>query len=190
MSYFPLFLNIENKKFLIIGGGRIAFLKLRHMLDFTKNISLISKEFNKEMLEYINELQLKYSIKEYEEKDLNGYDIIIVAIDDYALQEKIYFQAKKKNCICNCVDLQQYCDFIFPSYIKKGDLTIAISTSGSSPAFAKYLKIYISKLIPSNIGEFLKQMKNFRKTMPKGGDRMKFLDNKAKEYINSWKKIY
>jgi precorrin-2 dehydrogenase/sirohydrochlorin ferrochelatase len=85
------------------------------------------------------------------------------------------------------VDLQQYCDFIFPSYVKKGDLTIAISTGGASPAVAKQLRIYLSKLIPNSIVDFLEQMKEYRKTMPKGKERMRFLDNKAKEFIQSWR---
>ena len=76
--------------------------------------------------------------------------------------------------------------FIFPSYIKKDDLTIAVSTSGSSPAIAKYLRIYLEKIIPNSIGDFLKKMKEYRKTMPKGKKRMKFLDEKAKEYIKTW----
>jgi len=70
--------------------------------------------------------------------------------------------------LCNCVDSVEYCDFIFPSYIKKDDLTIAISTSGSSPALAKHLKIYLKNLIPE--------------------ERMKFFDKKAKNFINSWSK--
>lgn len=86
------------------------------------------------------------------------------------------------------MDLPNCCDFIFPSYIKKGDLTIAISTSGTSPAFAKNLRIYLEKIIPNNVNEFLKKMKEYRKTMPKGKDRMKFLDKQAKEYIEKWNK--
>ncbi len=187
MSYFPMFISLENRKILIIGGGNIALEKLNHLLNFTKNISFISKEFTKSILSIIEENNLKYVQKEYENSDLTGFDIVIAAIDDFALQEKIYFQAKRTNCLCNCVDLQEYCDFIFPSYIKKGDLTIAISTSGTSPAFAKYLKIYISKFIPNSVIEFLKQMKEYRKTLPKGKDRMQFLDQKAKEYIESLK---
>ncbi len=81
------------------------------------------------------------------------------------------------------MDSVDYCDFIFPSYIKKDDLTIAISTSGASPALAKHLRIYLSKLIPSSISAFLNEMKKLRKTLPKGKERMKMLDKKAKRYF-------
>jgi len=66
---------------------------------------------------------------------------------------------------------------------KKGDLTISISTSGASPAMAKRVRIYIEKLIPSNIGEFLKEMRGLRKTMPKGKERMRFFEEKSDKYI-------
>jgi precorrin-2 dehydrogenase/sirohydrochlorin ferrochelatase len=70
--------------------------------------------------------------------------------------------------------------------LKKDDLTIAISTSGASPAMAKHLRIYLQNLIPDGIADFLKEMKQLRKTLPKGKVRMKMLDEKAKNYIKNW----
>ena len=186
MAYFPAFINFDNKKILIIGGGYIAYEKLDHLLDFTKNITVISKELSEDMMKLIQENSLKHTIKPYEKGDISGYDIIIAAVDDFDLQESIYKESRNYQCLCNCVDLQQYCDFIFPSYIKRDDLTIAVSTSGASPAMAKHLRIFLSKIIPESIGDFLKEMKGLRKTMPKGKERMKFLDEKAQEYIKSW----
>jgi precorrin-2 dehydrogenase/sirohydrochlorin ferrochelatase len=135
----------------------------------------------------IQQYNLTHYLKKYEKGDIKGFDIVIAAIDNFQLQEEIYLETRHYSCLCNCVDLQQYCDFIFPSYVKKGDLTIAISTGGASPAVAKQLRIFLSNLIPNSIVEFLEQMKNYRKTMPKGKERMQFLDQKAKEYIQSWR---
>ncbi len=187
MSYFPAFLKFDNKKILIVGGGFIAYEKLKHLLDFTKNITLIAKEFSADIRTLIEENSLFYTQKLYKEGDIKGFDIIIVAVDDFDIQEFIYKESRNYNCLCNCVDLPKYCDFIFPSYVKKGDLTIAISTSGTSPAMAKYLRIWLDKLIPDSIIDFLKQMKNYRKSMPKGKNRMQFLDKKAEKYIQTWK---
>ena len=187
MSYFPVFVKFDNKRILIVGGGNIALRKLKYLLEFTKNITLISNEYMNEVKELININSLSYEERNYNSKDAKGFDIVIAAIDNINLQEQIYFETRKINCLCNCVDLKEYCDFIFPAYIKKGDLTIAISTSGSSPAVAKQLKIWLNNLIPNTIGDFLSQMKEYRKTMPKGIERMKFLEKKAKDYISSWK---
>ncbi len=186
MSYFPAFLKFDDKKILIVGGGYIAYEKLDHLLDFTTNITLIAKDFSDEIEECIDKHFLKSFKKPYEEGDIKGYDIIIAAVDDFNLQEAIYMESRNHKCLCNCVDLQQYCDFIFPSYIKKEDLTIAVSTSGASPAMAKHLRIFLSQVIPDSIVDFLKEMRGLRKTMPKGKERMQFLDKKAEDYIKTW----
>lgn len=188
MSFFPTFIKLDDKKILIIGGGSIAYEKLEKLLDFTKNILIISPKISNNMLEKINQYNLKFENRLYQTGDIKEFSIAIVAIDDINLQAQIFEESKQYKCLCNCVDSVEYCDFIFPSYVKKDDLTIAISTSGISPAFAKHLKKYIKNIIPNGISDFLKQMKDFRNTMPKGKKRMQFLDKKAKNYIDSWSK--
>ena len=184
MSYFPAYLKIDDKKILIIGGGNIATEKLEKLLDFTNHIIILAEEFSDKISQLARENGLKTIQKRYEPKDIEGFDIVIVAIDDIQKQKEIYLEAKKKKILCNSVDAIEYCDFIFPSYIKKGDLTISISTSGASPAVAKYLRRYIEKLIPTSIDKFLIKMKNLRKKLPKGKERMKLLDEKAKEFFD------
>ncbi|MFA9373194.1 MAG: bifunctional precorrin-2 dehydrogenase/sirohydrochlorin ferrochelatase [Poseidonibacter sp.] len=187
MSYFPAFIRFDNKKILIVGAGKIAFEKCKHLLDFTSDITIISSFYCDEIKELISSHSLDFIQKDYEKGDIKGFDIVIAALDNLSIQESIYQESREFNCLCNCVDFTNYCDFIFPSYIKKGDLTIAISTSGTSPSMAKHLKIYLQKLIPDSIEDFLKQMKEYRDTMPKGKKRMEFLNNKTKEYISKWK---
>ncbi len=188
MGYFPAFFKLDNKKILIIGGGNVAFEKLEHLLDFTNDITIIAQELNQNMTQKIREKSLTFKIKSYEVGDIKEFSVVIVAVDDIPLQAKIFQESKLYNCLCNSVDSVEYCDFIFPSYIKKDDLTIAVSTSGASPAMAKHLRVYLQNLIPDTIGEFLKEMKSLRKTLPKGKDRMKMLDEKAKKYIENWSK--
>ncbi|MBL0708378.1 MAG: bifunctional precorrin-2 dehydrogenase/sirohydrochlorin ferrochelatase [Sulfurimonas sp.] len=186
MAYFPAFIKLDSKNILIVGGGKIALEKLEHLLDFTKDISIIALNFSDEMLRCIQKNKLSYEKRAYKQGDISEVGVVVVAVDDIALQAKIFAESKNYNCLCNSVDSVEYCDFIFPSYIKKDDLTIAVSTSGASPAMAKYLRIYLEHLIPESIGTFLKEMKNLRKTLPKGKKRMKMLDEKAKNYIQNW----
>jgi len=187
MSYFPAFLKLDNKKILIVGGGYIAFEKLEHLLDFTSDISVIALDFSDNMSKTIKEKNLYFEKRAYKVGDIKEFAVVIVAVDDIPLQAEIFAESKHYNCLCNSVDSVDYCDFIFPSYVKKDDLTIAISTSGASPAMAKHLRMYLQNLIPSGINEFLREMKNLRKTLPKGKERMKMLDKKAQNYIKSWK---
>jgi len=187
MSYFPAFLKLDNKKILIVGGGYIAYEKLEHLLDFTSDISVVALDFSDDMLKMIQDNNLHYEQRAYNKGDIADFAVVIVAVDDIPLQGEIFLESKQYNCLCNSVDSVDYCDFIFPSYVKKDDLTIAISTSGASPAMAKHLRIYLQNLIPPGISEFLQEMKNLRKTLPKGKERMKMLDKKAQNYIKSWK---
>jgi len=188
MAYFPAFLKLDDKKILIVGGGNIAYEKLQHLLDFTKEIYVIAQEYSDEMMHCINKENLHFEKRAYKEGDIKDFVIVIVAVDFIELQANIFQESKKYNCLCNAVDSVDYCDFIFPSYIKKDDLTIAISTSGTSPAMAKHLRKYLQDMIPSTISQFLEEMKALRKSLPKGKERMKMLDEKAKNYIKNWSK--
>ena len=188
VAYFPAFLKLENKKILIVGGGNIAYEKLQRILDFTNEIHVIAQEYSDEMMHRINKENLHFEKRVYKEGDIKDFAVVIVAVDSIELQAEIFQESKKYNCLCNTVDSVDYCDFIFPSYIKKDDLTIAISTSGASPALAKYLRQYLQKMIPDTLSEFLEEMKALRKSLPKGKERMKMLNEKAKNYIKNWSK--
>jgi len=186
MSFFPSYINLNNKKILLVGGGDIALEKLEKLIDFTQDISIIAKEVSTKFLNFATRYQIPIIQKTYQEGDIDGFDIVIVATNTISLHQEIYQESRDSRILVNSVDNTAYCDFIFPSYIKNGDLTISISTSGASPAMAKRVRIYIEKLIPSNIGEFLKEMKSLRKTMPKGKERMKFFEEKSNKFIQEY----
>ncbi len=188
MTYFPAFIKLDGKKILIIGGGTIAREKLEKLLDFTTDITLLAKEVAPQTAFLIEKHGLPLLQRYYKKGDIEGFDIVIAAVDDMELQKELYEETRSYKCLYNAVDLPEYCDFIFPSYIKQGELTIAVSTSGASPAFAKQLRIYLQNLIPKNLNEFLQEMREYRKTLPKGKERMKMLEEKAKQYIEGWKK--
>ncbi len=183
MAYFPAFVKLDERNILIIGGGHIAYEKLEHLLDFTHNINIIAQNISPQMQRKIEEYSLTYSEKAYQEGDIKEFDIVIIAVNDIKLQAAIYEESKAYKCLCNAVDSVDYCDFIFPSYIKKGDLTLAVSTSGASPAVAKHFKRYLLKKIPDSIVSFLQEMKQLRSTLPKGTERMQQLDKKAENYF-------
>lgn len=186
MHYFPAFIKLNQRKILIVGGGRIAYEKLNHLLDFTHDIKVIAKVYSSQMHQRILAENLAYEERTYRIGDIEGFSVVIVAVDNIPLQAEIFQESKKHNCLCNAVDSVEYCDFIFPAYIKKNDLTIAISTSGASPALAKHLKQYLNNLIPSGVSAFLTEMKRLRSTLPKSNERMKMLDKKAEDYIKTW----
>ncbi len=185
MSFFPAYFSLENRKILLIGGGAIALEKLEKLVDFTHNITVITQEVSTDFLEFATLHQIAIEQRTYMVGDINGYDIVIVATDTIPLHRAIYEESRSSRILVNSVDDTAYCDFIFPSYIKRGDLTISISTSGASPALAKRLRAYIEKLIPSKIEGFLKEMRELRTTMPKGKERMQFFEKKTDDFIKN-----
>jgi len=189
MSYFPAFIQLEDKKILLVGGGSIAHQKLEKLLLFTKKIKIISSEFSNEISKLINENSLSYEKRFYKKGDIKDYFVVVVAVDDIEIQKSIYEESQHYKCLCNTVDSTKYCDFIFPSLVKRGDLTVAVSTSGSSPAFAKHFRTYLEKLIPDDIEIFLIEMKHFRNKFQKGKKRMDFLEKKVQSYIKKWRKV-
>lgn len=183
MSFFPAYFNLNNKKILLVGGGYIALEKLEKLVDFSNDISVISKEFSEEFSTYALNYNIKMDERSYEKGDIDGFDIVIVATDTITLHKAIFEESRTSRILVNSVDSTAYCDFIFPSYVKRGDLTISISTSGASPALAKRLRLHIEKLLPDNIEHFLQEMKSLRKTMKKGRERMQFFEEKTEKFM-------
>lgn len=183
MAYFPIFFNLDDKRILVVGGGKIATQKLEKLVQFSKEITVIAKEVSKEAYDLIKSNCLTHYQRAYQHGDIEGFDIVIVATDNIAMQESIFKESRGRGILVNAVDNVDYCDFIFPSFIKRGDLTIAFSTSGASPAFAKQYRRKIESSLPSDVDEFLQKLKKLRATMPKGKERMEYLENLVEEYL-------
>lgn len=183
--YLPVMFDMRNKNVLVVGGGAIACEKLTRLVECTRSITVVARECSSQMEEMVEEYDLQCIRRAFEEADLEGMDIVIAAIDSLELQSQIFEMARARRILCNSVDLPAYCDFIFPSIIRRDDLIVAISTSGASPAAAKHLKRFFAALIPDSIGEFLTMMREKRNSLPKGKERMAHLDSLAAEYMHS-----
>ena len=178
-----MYMDMSGLKILLVGGGNIAVEKLEKLLDFTKEITVIASEVNLEMNTLIKDHCLALYQRPYKNGDINGFDIVVVATDTIDLHQEIYEESRQSRVLVNSVDDTRYCDFIFPSYIKRGDLTISFSTSGASPAFAKQIRRYFENVIPDNVDSFLQKMKNLRSELPKGKERMQKFEEMVREYM-------
>ena len=186
MTYFPMFMDMSDLKVLVVGGGYIATEKLEKLVDFTKEITVITLRVEEEAKDLIDKHALVLQQRAYEVGDIQGFDIVIVATDTVELHKAIYEESRGSRILVNSVDNTDYCDFIFPSYVKKDALTIAFSTGGASPAFAKQIRQHFEKIIPDSVGEFLQKMKGLRSTTPKGKERMKYFDELVEEYFKRY----
>ena len=183
MSYFPAYLQLENKRILLVGGGKIAAEKLEKLLDFSKEIVIVAAVADEEVRWMAKEHCLSLRIRPYRSREALEYDLVVVATDTVDLHRKIYEETRSSRVLVNSVDDTRYCDFIFPSYVKQGDLTVAFSTSGASPAFARQIRRWFEGVLPDGVGEFLQEMKSLRSTLPKGKERMRRFEAMARAFV-------
>ena len=154
------------------------------MLTFTKSITIISPDISSDIYKIIKKNKLNFKNRKYKKTDIKRFNIVIVTAPSIKLQKSIFKESKNySKCLCNCVDSKEYSDIIFPSFIKKGDLNITISTNGNSPAFTKQFKKYLEQQIPQDIDIFLKELGRLREELPKGGKRMKLFNKQVKHYL-------
>lgn len=158
--YLPIFLDLKGRKVLVIGGGRIAAEKLRKLVPCEAEVLVVTKEVKDE---YIAELaktgKINLEIREFSESDLEGVFIVISATDNSELNQRVYDLCSSRNIPVNSVDQKDKCSFIFSAEIRRGDLTIAVSTGGTSPGAAGVIRDKIESMISENAGLYFEEVK-------------------------------
>ncbi len=165
MTYFPFYCDIEQKKWLLVGGGRVAAGKFSRLIAFTEKITVIAPDISSEIRENAPSGVL-FLERDFEEADLGRADIVVAATGDRQLNAWIASACRSRGIPVNAVDDPDNCDFIFPAIIKRGRLTVSVSTDGASPVYAAALKKEISDLVPEDIDLILEKMAALRKTVP------------------------
>ena len=187
-NLFPIFLKAHQIKMLIIGGGNVAEEKLTFLLKSSpdSNVTLVAKDFKKEVIDICYRHDLSFKKKPFEESDLTGQLIVIVATDDKQLNTEIYKLCRAKNILVNVADTPETCDFYLGGIVTKENLKIAISTNGKSPTMAKRLRQMLEQELPESMGDLLNNMNDFRKTL--SGDftkKMEALNKHTKQLISN-----
>ena len=167
MPYFPLFVDLTDKCILVVGGGKVATHKVKKLLQFGAKITVVAPKVSNELKKLQKEGKIKLKRRRFLTGDLKNKDLVVVATDDIKLQERIYKLCTKKGILCNTVDVPEYCSFIFGSTIVRGDLVVAITTSGKAPALSKELRKYLERVIPEDIDKLLRSFTSLEKNFPK-----------------------
>ena len=165
MRYYPVNLDILNRKCLVVGGGSVGTRKVITLLDCGAIVTVVSPVASEKLLELADNSVITLKKRPYQTSDLDGTFLVIGATDDEELNRQISGDAEKLNMLCNIADRPEVCNFILPSIVNRGDLVISISTSGKSPAFAKKLRKELEKQFGEEYAEFLRLMGAIRKKL-------------------------
>ncbi len=163
MRYYPVFLNLKGKKCIVIGGGEVAERKVLSLLQAQAEVTVISPSLTEELGSLKIHNRITHIARKYREGDLEGAFLVIAATSDEEVNSRVFNEAEKRGIPVNVVDSPGLCRFIVPSVIRRGPLTIAISTSGVSPAMARTLRQEIENLLPETMEEFLLFIEETRK---------------------------
>ena len=141
-GYYPVFLDIDGKKCVVIGGGEVALRKVNTLLENGAKVEVISPGLCPELAA---NRQISVVKRAYEPGDIAGAFLAIVATDSRETNHQVAMEARSEKVLVNVVDDAEYCDFILPSLVQRGDITFAISTAGKSPALARKLRTRLEK---------------------------------------------
>lgn len=162
MPYYPIFIDLEGKKIIVVGGGAVAQRKIETLMTYGAFVQVISRKVTPRINRYVEEGKIGLIGQEFMEDDLDGAFMVIAATDDALLNHKVSQSAREKGLLINAVDQPSDCNFIVPSILRRGDLLIAVSTSGKSPALAKKVREELEEKFGSEYESLLLLMGRLR----------------------------
>ncbi len=155
MSYYPLFLDLNDRPCVVIGGGRIAADKTHALLEARARVTVVAQDLIGSLADLAAVGRIKHAARLYQAGDLAGSVLAISATDDSAVNRLVWEEGRRSGVLVNVVDDVPLCDFIAPSVIRQGDLTVAISTSGKAPALAVRIRESLEEKFGREYARFL-----------------------------------
>jgi len=145
VSYYPIMLDIKGERCVVVGGGEVALRKAQSLLDCGARVRVISPALCPDLDKMRDSKTIEYIAREYRDNDLDGAMLVVAATDDREVNTQIMQEAESLSMLCNVVDDPELSNFIVPSSLRRGSLTIAVSTGGKSPALARRIRTELEK---------------------------------------------
>ena len=153
MAYYPIFLELKDRRCLVVGGGTIAQRKIEGLLAAGASVTVIAPTLTQELQRSLAAGEIACLQREYEEGDIKDYELCMVATDDGAVNAQLFAEGRSHGVWVNASDDPINCDFILPAVIRRGAITVAASTGGTSPALARRLReeleAYLTEEMPA-----------------------------------------
>jgi len=142
-TYLPVGLRLDGRECLVVGGGAVAFRKVKALIERGAKITVIAPEVNAGIQQFVEDEAVTLISREYKSPEVEKYGLVISATDDEAVNQTVYEDCTKARVPVNVVDDPPRCDFIFPAVIHRGALTVAISTDGHAPFLTKHIRTFL-----------------------------------------------
>jgi precorrin-2 dehydrogenase/sirohydrochlorin ferrochelatase len=165
MKYYPVHLDIKNRRCLVVGGGAVGTRKVNTLLKCGAGVTVVSPAPTAQLKKLAAEGSISLRERAYQSADLKDMFLVMGATDDDKLNRQISQDAEHIGILCNIADRPEACNFILPSVVQRGDLVITISTSGQSPALAKRLRRKLEAQFGEEYSDFLHLMGAIRKKL-------------------------
>jgi len=190
--FFPLLINISKFPCLVVGGGEVALRKVLTLQEFNAEITIVSPKFCKPLIELAKNHEINIIQKSYSKELLKNFKIVFCATDNEKINQAVYQDCTELGILINSADNPALCDFILPANIKRGDLTISVSSQGKAPFYTKEIKKKLNDFISPVYSDIMNLAGEFREQLLKN-EKTKSARIKTKMFkaftSKDWEKI-
>ncbi len=193
MQYFPLFFRITGKTILVVGGGKVAVRKVKQLLEFGVEITLVTPEAEEYLVNLARDRIINWNRRRYIRGEAGDYSLVIATTNDKAVNLQIYEDSIAENVPLNIVDQPDLCTVIFPSVIRRGDLIFAIGSGGKAPFFTKAIRRELEKMLPETLEKKVQLARIYREWLLENcydRDLKTRMFNKFNEYAGLFQDIW
>ena len=165
MALFPLFLKLEGRPALVVGAGRVAEAKIRSLLRAGASVRVVAPRATARVRAWAGDGRIVWASRPFAAVDLRGVFLAVVATPSPDLNDRVAVLARRRRVLVNVVDDPERCDFYYPAVVRRGPLTLAISTEGRSPAFARRLRRHLERRIGPEVGRAVERLGRERRKL-------------------------
>jgi precorrin-2 dehydrogenase len=162
-ALFPMFVKLEGRNVLVVGAGSVGEPKIRGLLDTGANIRVVALQASQSVREWARSGAIALEERAFTPADLEGVFVVVVATPSREVNQQIFHEAQERGILCNVVDVPEQCDFFYPAVVRRGDLQIAISTSGQSPSLAQKLRQQLERQFGPGYASWVKELGDTRR---------------------------
>ncbi|MBI2304169.1 MAG: bifunctional precorrin-2 dehydrogenase/sirohydrochlorin ferrochelatase [Chloroflexi bacterium] len=172
MAYYPLFVRLEGKECLVVGGGEVAERKVASLLDYGARVRVVSPSLSPGLKGLVEAGRVSWVSRSYESGDSKGAFLAFAATDDNEVNQRVAQEVEEAGGLVNVVDSPRRCRFIVPAVVRRGELVMAVSTGGHSPALAKRVRRELEERFPPEYALLVRLVSQVRKQLKAEGRRV------------------